>query len=290
MENYDIEARFAKSSLGQLQVAEFIASLGFAIETNDRKIIAPFELDIVIPEKNLAVEYCGIYYHSETWGNKRKSYHKDKQDRCAAKGYSLITIFENEWKTKQEIVKSVVAHKLGKTTIKIPARKTTFKQISYSDIKQFELDNHIQGTRPAQKYYGLYHGGDLILSASIGVPRYNKSHAWELIRMTVKKGTHVQGGVTKIFKEMNLTDCITYADKRYGSGNSYCWSGFNLIGESDPNYFYFHKSDHNTLHSRTKFQKHKIPNVDTSKTEYENMLEQGYDRIWDCGNFIYVKS
>ena len=88
---------------------------------------------------------------------------------------------------------------------------------------------------------------------------------------------------------MNLSSCITYADKRYGSGCSYNIAGFKLIGESSPNYFYFHKSDHNTLHSRTKFQKYKIPNVDTSKTEYENMLEQGYDRIWDCGNVIYVK-
>ena len=39
--------------------------------------------------------------------------------------------------------------------------------------------------------------------------------------------------------------------------------------------------------SRNKFQKHKIINVDVSKSEYENMLDQMYDRIWDCGNVVY---
>jgi hypothetical protein len=37
-----------------------------------------------------------------------------------------------------------------------------------------------------------------------------------------------------------------------------------------------------------KFQKHKLKNIletfDPLKTEYENMLENGWDRIWDCGN------
>lgn len=287
---HEVEARFAKSSVGQLELADFVKSLGFDILQNDRKIISPFELDIVVPEKNMAIEYCGIYYHSETWGNKDRNYHKKKQELCISQGYNLITVFENEWKTKQDIVKSIIAHKLGKTFTKIPARKTIFKQIEYSDIKQFEIDNHLQGTIPAQKYYGLYHNGELVLSASIGVPRYSKQYDWELIRMTIKKGVHVQGGVTKIFDKMNVCNCITYADKRYGSGGSYTSAGFQLIGESAPNYFYFHKYDHNTLHSRTKFQKHKIPNVDASRSEYENMQDQGYDRIWDCGNYIYTKT
>lgn len=284
---HNIEAKFAKSSVGQLQVASYIESLGFTIIMNDRKLIAPLELDIIIPEKHIAIEYCGIYFHSETWGNKDRNYHLRKYDLCKEKGYKLITIFENEWFNKKDIIKSILATKLSMNTYKIPARKTTFKEITYSDIKQFEIDNHLQGTRPANRYYGLYHENDLVMSISIGKSRYNKNITNEIVRMTTKKNVIVVGGISKLIQHIGLSDCLTYADKRYGDGIGYSKVGFVKMKDSSPNYFYFHKKDHDTLHSRNKFQKHKIPNVDMSKSEYENMLAQDYDRIWDCGNSVY---
>ena len=284
---HSIEAKFAKSSVGQLQVATHIKSLGFDVIINDRKLISPLELDIIIPEKNIAIEYCGIYFHSETWGNKERNYHLRKYDLCKEKGYKLITIFENEWVNKKDIVKSILSTKLNKNTSRIPARKTIFKEITYGDIKQFEIENHLQGTRPAKKYYGLYHNTDIVMSISIGKSRFNKNIQNEIVRMTTKKNITVVGGISKLVKNIDLSDCITYADKRYGDGIGYSKVGFVKMKDSTPNYFYFHKKDHDILHSRNKFQKHKIPNVDISKSEYENMLAQNYDRIWDCGNSVY---
>ena len=284
---YDVEARFAKSSVGQNEIITFIKDMNIEVDVNNRKLISPFELDIVIPHKKIAIEYCGNYFHSETWGNKDPSYHKKKQILCQKIGYKLITIFESDWKTKNDIIKSILSHKLGKTTESIYARNTTFKELVYKDVKQFETNNHIQGTRPARQYFGLFCGDELVMTASVGKPRFNKKYANELIRMTTKKNVIVVGGVSKILKNMKLKDCLTYADNRFGDGASYAQAGFTKIGESAPNYFYFHKSDHDTLFSRNKFQKKKIPNVDVSKTEYQNMLDQGYDRIWDCGNSIY---
>jgi transposase len=284
---HNIEARFAKSSIGQLQVAKYIESLGFTVILNDRKLIAPLELDIVISEKNIAIEYCGIYYHSETWGNKDKNYHLNKHNLCREKNYKLITIFENEWFNKQDIVKSILSVKLGKNTTKVPARKTIFKELSYKDIKKFEIENHLQGTRPANKYYGLYYQNELVMSLSIGKSRFNKNISNEIVRMTTKRNTIITGGISKFVKNIGINDCLTYADKRYGDGNGYKQVGFIKLNDSSPNYFYFHKKDHDVLYSRNKFQKHKIANIDTSMTEYENMLNQNYDRIWDCGNSVY---
>lgn len=284
---YDVEAKFAKSSVGQNEVANFISSLGLHIEQNNRKIISPLELDIVIPEKKIAIEYCGNYFHSQTWGNKHPKYHRIKYEKCRDAGYKLIMIFESEWKKKQDIIKSILRHKMGKTETRIYARNTDFRELTYQDIKQFEKDNHLQWTRPAFKYYGLFYKNELIMSASIGKARFNKKYKYELIRMTAKMNTHLIGGVSKLFKNMQIKDCVTYADNRFGDGATYEKVGFTKLGESAPNYFYFHKSDHHTLHSRNKFQKHKILNVDKTKTEYENMLGQGYDRIFDCGNSIY---
>ena len=44
--------------------------------------------------------------------------------------------------------------------------------------------------------------------------------------------------------------------------------------------------------ARTNFQKHKLinilPIVDVGKTEYENMKDNGYNRIWDCGSSAWT--
>jgi len=284
---HNIEAKFAKSSRGQLQVANYIESLGFEVILNNRKIINPLELDIVISNKNISIEYCGIYYHSETWGNKDKNYHLNKHQLANKQGYKLITIFENEWFEKQNIVKSILSVKFGVCVNTVYARKTTFKEVSYKDIKQFEIDNHLQGTRPASRYYVLCYNNEIVMALSIGKSRFNKNISNEIVRMTTKKNTNVVGGISKLIKNININDCITYCDKRYGNGNGYEKVGFTKLHDSSPNYFYFHKKDHYILYSRNKFQKHKIHNVDLSKTEYENMLNKEYDRIWDCGNSVY---
>lgn len=286
---YQIEAVFSKSSRGQNEIIDYIQSLGFSnVIKNSRKIITPLELDIFIPNKNLAIEYCGIYFHSETYGDKPKNYHREKYLKCKEKNIKLLTIFDSDWINKREIVKSIIANKLGKTTIKIPARKTKFVEIDYSIIKKFEEENHLQGSRPAKYYYGLYHNNELVMSFSLGKSRFNKKHNLELIRMTTKKNTIVIGGMSKLFSKIDHNNIITYADNRYGDGLSYEKVGFIKQKDSSPNYFYFNKKDTLKLYSRNKFQKHKISNVIEEKSEYENMLLQGYDRIWDCGNSVYV--
>jgi hypothetical protein len=45
------------------------------------------------------------------------------------------------------------------------------------------------------------------------------------------------------------------------------------------------------LMNRMQFQKHKLSNlgllIDYSASEYNNMLANGYDRVWDCGHSKY---
>ena len=67
---------------------------------NCRNIIAPLEIDIFIPSKNIAIEYDGLYWHSSNKFSGRtieKKYHLNKTEQCLKKGIKLIHIFENEW-------------------------------------------------------------------------------------------------------------------------------------------------------------------------------------------------
>jgi len=57
--------------------------------SSERSLIAPKELDIVIPSKGIAIEFNGLYWHSEASG-KDRNYHLDKTKACEAKGYQSI--------------------------------------------------------------------------------------------------------------------------------------------------------------------------------------------------------
>ena len=70
-------------------------------------------MDIYIPSKNIAIEYYGIYWHSELYVD--KDYHLNKTELCNDKGVKLIHIFEDEWVNKQDIVKSRLKNLFGLT-------------------------------------------------------------------------------------------------------------------------------------------------------------------------------
>lgn len=104
------------------EMVEYIESLGIEnIVKNDRSILNGFELDIYLPDYGIAIEMCGILWHSfgSTYPDNvhreknDKMKHKMKYDNCKNLNISLLTIFENEWNLKKEIVKSIIANKLG---------------------------------------------------------------------------------------------------------------------------------------------------------------------------------
>jgi hypothetical protein len=58
----------------------------------NKRLINKKELDIYIPDFNLAIELDGIYYHSEISGGKDKKYHLEKTKLCNKKGIKLLHI------------------------------------------------------------------------------------------------------------------------------------------------------------------------------------------------------
>ena len=259
------------------------------IVQNKRSIIPPLELDIYLPDYRIAIEINGLYWHSELNG-KDKHYHIDKTNRCKEKGVQLIHIFEDEWINRQEIVKSIILNKLGMTQHKISARDCVFKELIKKDVYNFLFTNHIQDPIVGKHNYGLFYENELVQLISLSKPRYNKNFDYELIRSCSKLNTVVVGGFNKLIKNLPIQgSLISYVDRRYFTGNSY--KDWRYIGETSPNYYY---TKGYQRESRIKYQKHKLarlfPDIhDDELTEWQIMQLAGYDRIWDCGNFVYVK-
>lgn len=286
-------------SKGEIEVYEYVKSIlpeGTEIIQSDRTLIAPLELDIHIPKYNLAIEFDGIYYHCEVSGEKGKQYHLNKTKLCKEKGVNLLHIFDSEWEKSKDIVKSIIRNKLKLNTNKIFARKCIIKEVDKKEVKIFMNDNHLQGSSNSKINYGLYYKDELVSVLSMSTSRFNKKLDWEIVRFCSKLNFSVIGGFDKLFKHFIKThDCkensiVTYADLRYGDGNVYLNSGFKYINRSAPNYFY--TNDFINLFSRQSFQKHKLSNIlekfDINRTEFQNMVDNGWDRIWDCGNNVYI--
>lgn len=281
-------------SKAELEIAEFIKSKGFEVIQNTHSIIPPKELDIFIPELNMAIEFDGIYWHSEL-SNKPKSYHLDKTKECNKKGIRLIHIFEHEWIHKKDLVLSRISNILGQSN-RIYARKCEILELSSKESRPFLDVNHIQGGCPASIHLGLQYNDNIVAVMTFGKPRFSKTAEWELIRYSNIMGSSVVGGASRLFKyfiKINQpTNIISYSDIRWNTGNLYTQLGFEHIRDSAPNYFYFSRNKTTELYSRNKFQKHKLEKIleffDPNLSEWENMKINNYNRIWDCGNSVFV--
>jgi len=274
---------------------------------DDRTIIKPLELDIIDVKNNFAIEYDGLLSHSYGksklhWYNtnineENPDYHLNKTELCEEKGIQLYHIFENEWldENKKEIWISMIRDKQGLNK-KVGARKCTIKEVSTKDAREFINNNHMQGYINAKIKIGLYYRNVLMSIMTFSKPRFNDKVEYELIRFCTKQGYTVQGGGSKLLKYFEKTykpkSLISYANRRWSNGNFYVKSGFNFVNCTKPNYFYF-KINENILYSRNKFQKHKLKDLlesfDNTMTEKENMYNNEYRRIYDCGNKVFIK-
>ncbi len=276
-------------SRAETEIADWIESLGFEIVRSDAETIAPLELDIVVPSLKLAIEYCGIYWHSELAG-KSRWYHRRKMETANAKGLRLITIFEDEWLNRPDLVRDMLRAALGIVTAKINARSCTVGRIDARQGRDFIAENHLQGGGRAKLYYGLWYQETLISVMSFSNSEVSRGGTgWDMNRFCSQRGTMVRGGASKLFKafvrEQSPTAVVSYADLRWGTGSVYAALGFQPAGNTVPNYWYFRPNEMKRTH---RYALRKNPDDDQALSEWNNRRAQGWNRIWDCGHAKWV--
>lgn len=278
----------------QKELYDWLISTGLTdIKINDRKILNGKELDFFIPEKNIAIEFNGLYWHSEIY--KDKWYHLNKSDLCNVLGIRLIHIYEDDWDMKKEIVKSRLINLLGASTVKIYARKCEVREITSSLIESFLLTNHIQGSVRSKYNIGLFHEGELVSVMSLGSLRASLGHSpskscYELLRFCSKLNSNVVGGASKLFsyflRQYDPMSVLSYADRSWSTGGLYQSLGFEQIDTGAPNYWYIVNGVR--MH-RYGFRKDVLvrQGFDASKTESQIMIERDILRIYDSGSLKF---
>ena len=111
---------YIKDSKVEYEIIDFLKTLCPTENINhgNRKVLNGLELDIYIPNLNLAIEFNGLYYHSEITGNKNKNYHLNKTLLCDDKNIHLIHLFENEWRLNKENIKLFIENLIKNNSIK----------------------------------------------------------------------------------------------------------------------------------------------------------------------------
>jgi hypothetical protein len=257
------------------------------LEISNRTLIAPYEIDIVIG--TVGIEVNGVYWHSEAMD--RIPIIK-KSELCPIQ---LLHFWDYELVNKFSICKSIICAKANHFHTRIPARKTLIKRLSAKEARNFFDENHLQGYSNASYQIGLVIEGEIQMALTIGKSRFNKKVDLELHRLASKMGVQVIGGASKLFRQVERDfvgkKLITFADKRYSTGELYASLGFTQMADSEPNYSWV---KNNSVFPRYKCQKHKLEKLlgdkfDPTLSEVKNMQNNGYNKVKDCGNKVFLK-
>ena len=282
LKNHGIPIDNTAISKDEKGLSNYMSSLDINIIVNSRNIIPPYELDIYSSEHNLAIEYNGVYWHTESKG-KSKDYHLNKTLLCAEKNIQLLHIFSSD---DLDIWKCFIENKLGRSQA-IYARQTLVVPIDNATARSFCEHNHLQGGVNSKYNYGLFYEGVLVSVMTFTKARFSRAD-YELLRFCTLRGYRVIGGAGKLlkyFRKDHQGSIISYANLRWSNGKLYDSLGFKFLHISSPNYFY--TKDYITLYSRNKLSK-LLDYFDPALSEWENMQNNGLDRIWDCGNLVYL--
>lgn len=265
-------------------LAELLEKHSIQYTMHDRTVLEGKELDFYIPSLNLAIEYCGLRWHSELF--LPSTYHLKKLEWCKSKNVSLITIFEDEWLNRRPQLENFLISKFGVTKL-VYARKTSVSKIDSYKAREFINKHHIQKPASHSHYYGLSFGNSLVMVLAIGVHHRSTSRDILVQRVCSAYGVTVVGGLSKLMnfalQNLGLTEIATFADRRYSEGNAYHKVGFKLEEILPPDYSYV-KSVRRYSKQSLRLKDHEKA---LNKTEKELRQEQGYSRIYDCGKLRF---
>lgn len=283
----------------QSDIFNFVKSFYPDAVENTRKIIKPLELDIYIPSINLAIEFCGFRWHNfdalklghpKFTRTEIIEYHKHKMDMCNALDIRLITIFEDEWMNRKNQVQNLLLSVFNKNQIRIGARKTSLREVSKEEAKNFLDKNHIQGNSHKIIAFGLFYEDNMV-AVITGNKHHRQGHQQSLIlnRLAFSHNTTVYGGASKLLaalvnyaKNNNYKKIISWSDNRYSEGNVYRNIGFTLTQNLPPDYFYV-KGKYKKF-SKQSCQKRALAKKGASgSTEKEMAKSMGLSEVWDCG-------
>lgn len=261
------------------------------VRRNTRREIPPYELDVYVPSLRIAVEFNGLYWHSEQ--KKPRDYHYRKFAACQEAGIRLLQVWEDSWDMKGDIVREHLRQALHASTLpKISARNLQAVRVPTNIARNFLNTYHIQGFVGATHYFGLETSkGSLEALAAI------KRQGSDYLLSRYATASQVRGGHSKLVAHIERTleydRLVTFADLSFSSGDLYRTTGWVEDKLIPPDYCYLVRNNTAREH-KFKFRKSKFKNDPTlvfhdNLTERELAKMNNLLRLYDAGKLRFVK-
>ena len=191
---------------------------GLIVE-NERNIIKPFEVDIYLPDLNLAIEYNGLWWHSSEY--REYDYHLLKQRKSIKCDLNLFTIWEDDWIYKSDIVKSFLISKLGGLNNMIDSHVCDIVEVCKNDSDVFLDKNHLNGRSKSSLRISLKLKNDIVSMMTFK----KNGNGWRLDGFCDKNYTSVLNSFNKILNffidRYNPSFILSYSDNMISDENIY---------------------------------------------------------------------
>ena len=310
----------------QMRLTEMVQALvpGSTVLSDDHTVLpSGKELDIVVPDHHLAIEFNDIFSHSEQAVFERHakprphSYHAHKTREASSQGYQLVHVWEDDWLHRRELVLRALAHRLHAVD-RLPdvlpdinplayqrlyARNLTARRVHGGIARRFWQDNHLQGPVHCTVNVGLY-DQDGVLRALLGVGRKNHGSrvslpagTWDIQRYATL-GVIV-GGFTKLLAHAEtlvpVDTWTSWSDNDISDGGMYQAAGFTVDKRQAPSYSYVGRKTkwervHRSTYTKQRFINDPDLTYQSGQTEHEAALTNKLYRIYDAGKTRWVKT
>lgn len=297
---------YSYSSSAEKEIVELLVNLGERVVSNNRSLLGKNEIDIYLPERNIAIEFNGLYWHSLGMNGKTKNYHYDKYKKCSDLNIQLIQIWEDDWRDKKLIVIRSLLNKISITDEeliqkvipnlvmrnKVYARKTFVNQTSNDIARVFLNENHIQGFVSGTHYLSLKNENDE--NVAMMVLKKISGNNFEISRYATDR--NVVGGFSKLLKYaeryFDVQTFVTFSDNCISDGSLYKNNGFIVDKIIAPDYKYLVKGkrEHKFSYRIKRFKNDNTLLYKEGMTEFELATMNKIRRIYDAGKIRWVKS
>ena len=178
------------TSKAEKEIVDFLKSFysGVIIE-NDRDTLSGKELDIFLPEKNIAIEYNGTHWHGflrdmslslEVFKKKLE----EKRLLCEEKNIRLITIDEADYNTRKQVFQNFLKYEIIEKKV---MQADKIKEIDLETANNFLEENSVEGAVSASDFcLGLELNSELIavlVFLNDVCIRYCSKHGYKVINI-----------------------------------------------------------------------------------------------------------
>lgn len=283
----------SKVSKPEIELFEFVKTIEPNVLQSVRSIISPFELDIVLPDKMIAIEYNGLYFHSDRLEGRKDNSHRDKMNAANAAGYRLIQVWEDDWLNKRAVVEKTIRHILGVTEGKVGARSCAIEKCGIAETREFFNENHLQGSPRRGGAYVLKLDGVVVAAMAFSPVASERgklanSEDFELVRYAAT--SNVIGGASRLMSAFlkDTPECksiISYSDNDWFTGGMYKMLGFEKVADVEPDYRVVdgRQRRHKTNYKLAELAKRFGDKFNPLLSERENCRNNGLYRVYNSG-------